>query len=119
MTMQPVSLAAISCSIFEDLLRDYTHELTQRIHRMSKLALQKCQRCNTYCRQHCTKPGFDIYANNIQTPSSIPYYQCLSCRREIAASRYAAHMEKCKGRSLSSATSYASLLDGDNSNDED
>ncbi|CAI46282.1 hypothetical protein POMI540_1178 [Schizosaccharomyces pombe] len=117
--MQPASLAGISCTIFENLLKDYTHELTQTVHKNAKLSLQKCPACNKHCRQYCTKPGYDIYGNSVQTPSNVPYYSCLMCKREIAASRYAAHLEKCKGRSLSNATSYSTLFEDDNADEED
>ncbi|EEB08444.2 SAGA complex subunit Sgf11 [Schizosaccharomyces japonicus yFS275] len=106
--MHPQSLAGLSCSVLEQLLCDWVHELAQQFHRSAKLSLQECPACKSRCRQFCSRSGFDIFANSIQTPSTVPYYNCEGCGRQIAASRYAAHLEKCKGRthSVTSFTEY-------------
>jgi hypothetical protein len=48
------------------------------------------------------KSGFDIYGQSIKAaPSEV--FECINCKRSVAASRFAPHLEKCMGQGRNSS----------------
>ncbi|KAG4305122.1 hypothetical protein PORY_001292 [Pneumocystis oryctolagi] len=91
------SFAGLSFSILSDLLMELIIDIALSAHKKEIFSRRKCLRCNKSCHFYSIKPGSDIFGKPYQTPTTAPYISCTICKREVAASRYVPHLEKCFG----------------------
>ncbi|KAI7854418.1 hypothetical protein BDC45DRAFT_508325 [Circinella umbellata] len=113
-----ITKATMAYSLLGELIDECIYDVLFDAHRDIKQGNNICQICQTRCRQYVSRPGCDIYGNTYAA-NSLPSYECVGCRRMIAAVRYAPHLEKCLGlagrqssrvanRRLGSASPFAS-----------
>lgn len=62
------------------------------------------------------QPGLDIWGKNY-TVNSLPFYECVNCKKSIASARYAPHLEKCLGLAGRQSSRVASRRLGHSSDD--
>ncbi|KAG2220620.1 hypothetical protein INT45_014050 [Circinella minor] len=123
-----ITKATMAYSLLGELIDECIYDVLFEAHRDIKQGNNICQICQTRILSiltinHCcvfivSRPGCDIYGNTYAA-NSLPSYECVGCRRMIAAVRYAPHLEKCLGlagrqssrvanRRLGSASPFAS-----------
>ncbi|ORY94132.1 hypothetical protein BCR43DRAFT_565563 [Syncephalastrum racemosum] len=87
---------SVAFELLSDLIDECIYDVLTDAHRDSKRGTQICQICQTKCRGYVKRPGADIFGNSYAA-NNLPSYECVNCRKSIAASRYAPHLEKCLG----------------------
>ncbi|KAL1932263.1 hypothetical protein VTP01DRAFT_9319 [Rhizomucor pusillus] len=88
--------ATMAFSLLGDLIDECIYDVISEVHKDVKQAKNICQICQTRCRDYSHRPGQDIFGNSYSS-NNLPLYECVSCHKMIAASRYAPHLEKCMG----------------------
>ncbi|KAJ8101227.1 hypothetical protein POJ06DRAFT_289711 [Lipomyces tetrasporus] len=98
-----------SLSLLQDLVQPITHDIALVAFSKEKRSRQPCPSCGAIHNSRASsgvvgkghyiaRPGQDIYGRVKQNASeSGSYYECNNCARKVAASRYAAHLERCLG----------------------
>ncbi|KAK9453874.1 hypothetical protein V1511DRAFT_489303 [Dipodascopsis uninucleata] len=105
-------------SLLQDFMEQITHDITLSAFAKEKKSRQPCMTCgavhnsrNGTGTNYVSRPGQDIYGRaKLQAADSALYFECLNCTRKIAASRYAAHLERCLGGRGSRGRAAASIL---------
>ncbi|KAI8973373.1 hypothetical protein BDF20DRAFT_989364 [Mycotypha africana] len=87
---------AVAFSLLEDLIDECIYDVLFDVHKDIKKQNSICQICQSKCRCYVRKPGVDIWGNSY-TVQNLPTYECVNCKKSIASSRYAPHLEKCLG----------------------
>ncbi|KAI9245160.1 hypothetical protein BY458DRAFT_551526 [Sporodiniella umbellata] len=90
------SKATLAFSLLEDLIHECMYDVLLDTHQHIKKENTVCQICQTKCKHYVKKPGMDIWGKSY-TVSNLPFYECVNCRKSIASTRYAPHLEKCLG----------------------
>ncbi|CAO3589398.1 unnamed protein product [Absidia cylindrospora] len=75
-----------------NLLDECIYDILHGVHKNMKQSYDICQICQTTCRHHVQKPGYDIYGKNYDV-NNLPSYECVNCQKTIAST----HSEKCLG----------------------
>ncbi|CAO3608137.1 unnamed protein product [Cunninghamella echinulata] len=86
----------MSLSLLGDLLDECIYDVLYEVHRDVKQSYSICQICQTTCKLHVQRPGYDIFGNSFNV-NNLPAYECVNCQKTIASTRYAPHLEKCLG----------------------
>ncbi|ORZ03093.1 hypothetical protein BCR43DRAFT_559870 [Syncephalastrum racemosum] len=94
--MDEPTTVSVAFELLSDLIDECIHDVLTDAHRDSKRSIQTCQICQTKCRGYVQRPGLDIFGN-AYAGNNLPSYECVNCRKTIAATRYAPHLEKCLG----------------------
>ncbi|KAK9253876.1 hypothetical protein V1507DRAFT_457114 [Lipomyces tetrasporus] len=121
-----INLRLLSLSLLQDLVQPITHDIALVAFSKEKRSRQPCPSCGAIHNSRASsgvvgkghyiaRPGQDIYGRVKQNASeSGSYYECNNCARKVAASRYAAHLERCLGgrgaRNKNSAASTAATI---------
>ncbi|KAK9316639.1 hypothetical protein V1522DRAFT_400772 [Lipomyces starkeyi] len=104
-----ISLPLLSLSLLQDLVQPITHDIALEAFSREKRSRQPCPSCGAIHNSRASsgavgkghyvdRPGQDIYGRAKQHASeSGSYFECANCARKVAASRYAAHLERCLG----------------------
>lgn len=84
---------------FLELLDELSTEVAFDMHRKLKTG-QLCLNCSAI--DLVDKSGFDVYGQSIKSaPSEV--FECINCKRQVNASRFAPHLEKCMGQGRNSS----------------
>ncbi|ODQ76456.1 hypothetical protein LIPSTDRAFT_60599 [Lipomyces starkeyi NRRL Y-11557] len=111
-----------SLSLLQDLVQPITHDIALEAFSREKRSRQPCPSCGAIHNSRASsgavgkghyvdRPGQDIYGRAKQHASeSGSYFECANCARKVAASRYAAHLERCLGGRGARNKKYASYF---------
>ncbi|CAO3624957.1 unnamed protein product [Cunninghamella blakesleeana] len=111
---QHSSLSIANLAISNECIYDVLYE----VHRDVKQSYSICQICQTTCKLHVQKPGYDIFGNSFNV-NNLPAYECVNCQKTIASTRYAPHLEKCLGLAGRQSSRVASRRLGSSPNSVD
>ncbi|KAK9465101.1 hypothetical protein V1512DRAFT_75232 [Lipomyces arxii] len=100
-----INLPLLSLSLLQDIIQPITHDIVLSAVSREKQSRQPCPSCGATHNSravgksnYVSRPGQDIYGRVKQKAGdSSSYFACTNCARKIAASRYAAHLERCLG----------------------
>ncbi|KAI8982959.1 hypothetical protein BDB01DRAFT_134930 [Pilobolus umbonatus] len=110
------TIASLAFSLLGDLIDECVNDVLLDIHRDIKRATSVCQICQTRCKQYIQRPGCDVWGKSYNV-NNLPSYECVNCKKTIASTRYAPHLEKCLGLSGRQSSRVASRRIGTLSDD--